>query len=175
MVEHKKRSAVLYWAMVGLCLFVMTLGQPCTASAWPGQVVKVHDGDTVTVRNAEGELYRVRIYGVDCPEMKQKWGEEAQDMTVSLLGGKTVQVIAVNRDKYKRHVAGIILLEDMLVLQDVLVSAGLAWVDNRFCKIDACKLWILHQADAQKAKRGLWSDSAAKAPWDWRREQRKKR
>lgn len=175
MLEHKKYSSVCYCFLFGLCLYAMTLGLPRTANAWSGQVVKVHDGDTVTVRNDAGETYRVRIYGVDCPELKQKWGEVAHDMTVSLLEGKNVQVISVSRDRYKRQVAGIILLEDMLVLQDVLISAGLAWVDMRFCKIDACKLWIMHQTDAKKARRGLWSDRAAQAPWDWRREQRKKK
>lgn len=156
-----------------LCMSLLLL--PHDAAAWPGKVVSVHDGDTVTVRNDKGQLYKVRIYGVDTPELKQQWGEEAQAMTLSLLEGKTVEVIAVSHDRYKRQVAGIILLEDMLVLQDVLVSAGLAWVDNRYCKIDACKLWILHQTDAKKARRGLWSGSDPKAPWDWRRENKKKR
>lgn len=172
MSGHKGRTVALG---VGIVAMVLALLLPHIACAWSGEVVSVHDGDTVNVRTPEGEKYRVRIYGVDCPELQQPWGDVAYDMTASLLADKTIQVIDVSRDKYKRRVAGIILLEDMLVLQDVLVSAGLAWVDMRFCKIDACKLWLLHQIDAQKAKRGLWSNSAAQAPWDWRREQKKKR
>ncbi len=48
------------------------------ALAWPGEVISVHDGDTLTVRNEHGHAIKVRLYGIDCPEMEQrgKWGAQ---------------------------------------------------------------------------------------------------
>lgn len=125
--------------------------------AWSGTVINVHDGDTLQVQNDSGKIYKVRIYGVDCPELKQPRGDEARRMTSNLLKGKTIHVIPINQKSYGRQVAGIVLLEDMLVLQDVLITAGLAWVDTRYCKLAVCQQWIIHQQDAQSVEllRGL--------------------
>ena len=84
--------------------------------------------------------------------------------------GKTVQVIPAQKARsYKRVVGGIVLLGDMLVLQDALVSSGLAWVDDRYCKLAVCDLWRLHQREAKAAGRGLWRDKSPVPPWTWRR------
>ena len=67
---------------------------------------------------------------------------------------------------------GIVLLGDMLVIQDALVSAGLAWVDDRFCRLPVCDLWRLHQREAKAARRSLWADEAPVPPWTWRKMKR---
>lgn len=156
-------------------LFVLL---PVSALAWSGVVVAVHDGDTLKVRDPQGKLRKVRIYGVDCPELKQPFGKEARAMTERMVMGKTIEVIPAQKTSYKREVAGIVLLSDMAVLQNVLVSVGLAWVDDRYCKLAICDLWRMHQTDAQSAipPRGLWADSEAISPWSWRkaRKQEKK-
>lgn len=48
----------------------------------------------------------------------------------------------------------------LTVLQDALVTAGLAWVDGRFCKADICSDWLVHQREARADGRGLWGDPA---------------
>lgn len=146
---------------------------PTQALAWTGEVVSVHDGDSVTVRRADtGKTAKVRIYGVDCPELGQPYGDKARDLTARVLLGKTVQVIPAQKARsYKRVVGGIVLLGDMLVLQDALVSSGLAWVDDRYCKLAVCHLWRLHQREACEAGRGLWKDESPVPPWTWRRKE----
>ncbi|MGV7096303.1 thermonuclease family protein [Desulfovibrio sp. QI0434] len=115
----------------------------------------------------------IRVYGVDCPELGQPYGAEARDMTTKLLNGRRVEIIpAQTRKSYKREVAGVVLLDDMIVLQDTLISDGLAWVDDRFCHMAVCDSWRQHQADAKAAKRGLWSVENPTPPWTWRRLQR---
>lgn len=143
---------------------------PVAAQAWPGDVLTIHDGDTVRVQSADDKAVSIRVYGVDCPELGQPYGAEARDLTVRLLSGKRAEIIPAQTGKsYKREVAGVVLLEDMMVLQDALISAGLAWVDNRFCKMAVCDLWRQHQADAKAARRGLWSADSPIPPWTWRR------
>lgn len=156
--------------MIRVVLLLALLCAPACAQAWPGDVLSVHDGDTIRVQPADGKAVSIRVYGVDCPELGQPYGTEARDLTAQLLLGKRVEVIpAQSRKSYKRAVAGVVLLDDMIVLQDALISAGLAWVDNRFCKMAVCDLWRQHQADAKAARRGLWSADSPIPPWTWRR------
>lgn len=156
--------------MTRVVLLLALLCAPAVAQAWPGDVLTVHDGDTVRVQPANGKAVSIRVYGVDCPELGQPYGTAARDMTAQLLLGKRVEIISTHsRKSYKREVAGVVLLDDMIVLQDALVSAGLAWVDNRFCKMAVCDLWRQHQADAKAARRGLWSADSPIPPWTWRR------
>lgn len=142
------------------------------ALAWSGTVVDVHDGDTITVKDTRGKRHKVRIYGVDTPELKQSYGPEARAMTARLVMGKVVEIIPAQKGKsYKREVAGIVMLDALVVVQDVLVSTGLGWVDDRYCKLPVCDLWRMHQADARDADppRGLWMEKEAVPPWEWRR------
>lgn len=158
--------------MIRIALFcLLLLSVPAHVFAWSGTVVSVHDGDTITVEDAQGKRHKIRIYGVDSPELAQNHGAEARDMTARMVMGKVVQVIPAQKGKsYKREVAGIVMLNAMVV-QDVLVSTGLAWVDDRYCKLQICDLWRMHQADARGAEppRGLWADEEPIPPWKWRR------
>lgn len=148
----------------------MFLCAPTFAQAWPSDVLTVHDGDTVRVQPAEGEAVSIRVYGVDCPELGQAYGAEARDMTAQLLKGQRVEIIpSQKRKSYKREVA-VVLLADGSTLEDALVSAGMAWVDGRYCKQRPdCDQWRQLQADAKAARRGLWADDSPIPPWTWRR------
>ena len=147
---------------------LVMLSFPAVCWAWSGQVVEVHDGDSLRVRRDDGEVVKVRIYGVDCPELGQAFGSDARELTVQLVLGQSVEVVPTGqRSSYGREVA-IVRLESLTVLQDALVTAGLAWVDGRFCKADICAEWRVHQEDARVDGRGLWGDPSPMPPWTWR-------
>lgn len=148
---------------LGLLLF------PAACGAWSGQVVGVHDGDSLRVRRDDGEVLKVRIYGVDCPELGQLYGNDARELTAQMVLGQRVEVVPTGqRPSYGREVAVVVLLERRSALQVALVTAGLAWVDGRFCKADVCTEWRIHQKDARAEERGLWADPAPVPPWTWR-------
>lgn len=164
-----------------LCALALLLVFPATAHAFPAEVLSVYDGDSITARRVgpvrkKPDKIRVRIYGIDCPELGQPYGNEARELTARILDGRTVEIVPAQKGKsYKREVGGIVLLRDMLVIQDALVSAGLAWVDDRFCKLPVCDLWRLHQREARAARRGLWADESPVPPWTWRKMKRQQR
>ncbi|MDE7370584.1 MAG: thermonuclease family protein, partial [Desulfovibrio sp.] len=143
-------------------LLLAVLFGPTPAHAFPAEVLSVHDGDSITARRVGAQQqkpHKVRVYGIDCPELGQPFGEEARALTAQMLKDKTVEIVPAQKGKsYRREVGGIVLVKDMLVIQDALVSAGLAWVDDRFCKLPVCDLWRLHQREARAARRGLWTD-----------------
>lgn len=165
-------------SLLGKIILLPLILCAATAHAFPAEVLSVHDGDSITARRVgpvRQKLLKVRVYGIDCPELDQPYGTEARELTARVLNGKTVEIVPAQKARsYKREVGGIVLLGDMLVIQDALVSAGLAWVDDRFCKLPVCDLWRLHQREARAAGRGLWADPAAVPPWTWRKMQRTK-
>lgn len=150
---------------------LMLIFAPSLAFAWSAKVVYVHDGDSIhVVRNDTGERVRIRVFGVDCPEIGQQYGIEARDLTRSIVDGQQIEVVPTGqKPSYGREVAGIIILNKLVVLQEALVSSGLAWVDGRYCKSSVCDQWRIHQKDAKSARRGLWEDDNPVPPWTWRR------
>jgi len=66
----------------------------CTSArgdTWSGEVVRVHDGDTITVVRDKTRV-RVRLRGVDAPEKGQPFGRDARQLTSKLVLGKQVRV-----------------------------------------------------------------------------------
>lgn len=105
-----------------------TLAEPVPASApqdRPRQTVLhgsayVVDGDTLVIRNT-----RIRLFGVDAPEMQHPFGQKAKWALVSLCKGKTVRAEVIEEDSHGRIVARC-FLEDGRDLSAEMVRLGLA-------------------------------------------------
>ena len=65
--------------MCRLMLFLLTA--PALAADWQGQCINVADGDTITVLTAENQQVKIRLYGIDCPESGQDFGNRAKQFT----------------------------------------------------------------------------------------------
>ncbi len=148
-----------------LLVFASTLSLLLSALAadFTGRVVGVSDGDTITVLH-DGKAERIRLHGIDCPEKRQAFGNRAKQFTSNLVFAKTVTVQILDRDRYGRTV-GVVLLPDGRSLNHELVRAGLAWMYRRYTNDQS--LSDLEE-EARLARRGLWADSHAVPPWEWR-------
>lgn len=125
--------------------------------------IKVADGDTIKVRLDDDSVENVRLYGVDCPEKRQPFGERAMEFTKDMVLGKTVNISPVTTDKYGRTVAWVYV--DGKCLDKELLKAGLAWHYKEYAKEK--ELAILEE-EARAKKIGLWQDSNPTPPWEWR-------
>ena len=156
-------------SIIGLLLAGALVSQVCGAGAgknFAGQVVAVLDGDTVEVLK-DGIAVRIRLFGIDCPEKKQAFGQRAKQFTSGMIFGQEVTVREKGHDRYGRMV-GEIFLEDGRSLNHELVRAGMAWWYRQFSPKDAV-LEALEKA-AQAKKLGLWSDPNPIPPWNWRKQ-----
>lgn len=129
-------------------------------------VIGISDGDTIKVLQ-DGVSKRIRLWGIDCPEMEQAFGTRAKQFTGDLAFGKTVTLHVYDVDHYGRQVAEIIL-PDGRNLNREIVRAGFAWWYRQYAKQDT-ELESL-EAEARAAKRGLWADKDPMPPWDFRRD-----
>lgn len=161
-LENKRPCGAVF--LIVLCLLLLPHG----AMAWPGLVVGISDGDTITVLRDSQEQVKIRLYGIDCPEKRQAWGSRATQATGRLCAGKVVDVQEADIDRYGRTVA-IVTLPDGRTLQEGLVEEGLAWVWPRYCKLPVCQEWAEVEVKAREGKAGLWRDADPVPPWEWRR------
>ncbi|MGV8959528.1 MAG: thermonuclease family protein [Stenotrophomonas sp.] len=130
-----------------------------------GQVVKVADGDNVTVLHNR-EQVRVRLGSIDAPEKRQAFGTRSQQHLSSLVFGKTVRVEEDGKDRYGRTI-GVLYLDRSNVNRQ-MVDAGMAWAYTGYVKD---KAMLLYEFKARMTRTGLWADDHPVAPWQFRREE----
>lgn len=154
-------------------LIVFLLSLPVNADQLlKGRVVGVSDGDTITVIQANKKQVKIRVYGIDTPEMSQDFGKRAKKFTSGMVYRKNITAIPMDMDKYGRTVA--LVYVDGKCLNEMLIENGYAWVYTKYCKDDSCKLWKLKEQVARNNNMGLWADSNPIPPWDYRKSNRNK-
>ncbi len=90
-----------------------------------GKVVKITDGDTLYVLDANYKEHKIRLSGIDAPERKQAYGLASRKHLVSIVAGKQVTVEYQERDRYGRIVGKVLLDGIDACLEQV--KAGFAW------------------------------------------------
>ncbi len=147
----------------------LALQVPAIAADYNATVVSVPDGDSINVLHGT-QKERIILFGIDCPEVGQEYGQEARNFTDKSCYKKIVG-ISVSGTDAKGRVIAVVNLPDGTNLNQELVKQGLAWWSDKYAPNDTA-LKQLH--DAAKAGRvGLWS-SANKpiAPWLFRNGQK---
>lgn len=147
-------------------LLLLLLLHPTAERAEVASVTQVIDGDTLIVRNTQGQTQRIRLYGIDCPESRQAWGREAAEATRRITFQKFLDVVVLYQDRYGREVAMIYLPEGGTV-QEALLTQGAAWLAPKYCKRPECREWLQFERRARSARRGLWDNPQTVPPWEW--------
>ena len=129
-----------------------------------GLVVKIADGDTLTLLTGSNEKIKVRLAGIDTPERKQPFGSEAKQALSKLVFQKKALIEVETKDRYGRTV-GIVFVDGQNINYE-LVKQGMAWVYRKYTNDE-----ILYELEAQAKtkKTGLWADAKSIAPWSWRK------
>jgi endonuclease YncB( thermonuclease family) len=135
--------------------------------SYTARVVSIADGDTITVLNADNRQIKIRLYGIDCPERKQPYGNRARQAIAKAVMGQTVNIHPMSTDRYGRTVA-LVAAPGREMLNTWLVKQGLAWVYERYCGADICDRMRQLEREASAKRKGLWADQGAVAPWQWR-------
>ena len=154
---------------IALLLPLGILAAPRLAAAeFSAVVTGVHDGDTLTVLSGERSI-RIRLSGIDSPEMNQPFGDDARSFTAELALGATVTVIEDRIDRYGRLIASVVL-PDGRNLSHEIVAAGFAWWYRPLSPGN--RILAKLESDANQNGRGLWAVAEPAAPWEWRKQPR---
>lgn len=155
-------GAACVWGLSGLLLWpVATLA----GEAYAARVTRVFDGDTVWVTPQAGGPYRkLRLDGIDAPEICQRGGEAARDRLAARVLRQVVWVQEGAADTYGRGLARLQHQGDDI--NRWLVDSGMAWAyqwrvgEGPYARV---------QALAQKARRGVFAKADVETPRDFRR------
>jgi endonuclease YncB( thermonuclease family) len=143
----------------------------CGEQIFAGAVVRVADGDTITVRVGD-ENVKVRLAEIDAPERGQPWGKRAKQALLDKVGGRDVEVSWRFTDRYGRRVG-----HARCGGHDVnreLVREGHAWVYRHWM---SDRTLLDDEQYARDGHVGLWSlpENERVPPWEWREAQRASR
>ncbi len=169
------RRAVLF-----LFAFVVLLGASVPSCASPrtveGEVSRVIDGDTVALTTREGTKLRVRLYGIDAPEVRhektagQPYGKEAKEALTALALGRRVTVEIVDIDVHGRTVG--IVHRSGVDINLEMVRNGYAWAYRRYLSAPYASRYIDAEREARGRRLGLWKDANPGPPWEFKRRNR---
>ena len=137
-------------------------GPAPTASVTWWRCIGVTDGDTFTCLDTAGKQQKVRISEIDAPELGQPYGRNARDKLAELVFGKSLAVIPI-----RSTADGLVICKVSVDGKDIgreMVVAGAAWTEPQ-----SESPLIKDQQDAQKGKRGLWSEASPTPPWEFRK------
>lgn len=133
--------------------------------------LEVVDGDTIK----QGKV-RIRLYGIDSPELKQqcedkkgkKWncGQVAKTRLYQTIYGKQVLCKTKGKDRYKRNLA--ICYVDGTDVNEHMVREGLAESYSQYND-----LYDLAEEYARSNKKGIWSGEF-ESPSEYRKKKNKK-
>jgi len=171
-LEPMRRFAYkLRWCLAMVVLAGCQQEQVATddsAESQTGEIVGVYDGDTCTLLVGEEE-YKIRLEGIDTPEMDQAFGKRAKQALSGYIFGEQVTARLSGQDRYQRHLGTILLDGQNVNLQ--MVKDGCAW---HYKKYSSDEMLAQAELDARAARRGLWKNGDAMPPWDWRSKGSKK-
>lgn len=146
----------------GIALAFLVL--PAVAFALDGLVVKIQDGDTLTVLVAQQQI-KVRIASIDAPELEQPFGQRSRQSLADICHQKQASVAPAGHDRYGRTIGEVVC--DGVPAGSEQVRRGMAWVYVRFATAGSTLYQL--EAEARIAQRGLWSATSPTPPWGYRR------
>jgi endonuclease YncB( thermonuclease family) len=165
-------------AILGGLLTAVLLALPLPASSAPvlqGKVVRVSDGDTLVVQVDPNRQEKVRLVGIDTPEMAQApWGARAKAFTERLALGKVVRLESdvQPRDQYGRLLAYAYIGKTFINYE--LVRQGYAMLLTYPPNVAHVDAFTQAQKLARAEGKGIWNskDGLKQSPRDFRREKR---
>ena len=133
-------------------------GPPAGAT---GRITRVIDGDTFEIATV-CRRYRVRLKGVDAPELGGRDGDDARQWAAARLAGRAVTWSAVGVDTYGRFL-GDVHLEDGTFVNAEVIRQGQARANTAF-PFENLELFQGIEQEARSAERGIWGRRARTAP-----------
>jgi endonuclease YncB( thermonuclease family) len=168
--------------VVLLSLFLFVASSHAAASVLEGTVVKIADGDTITVLDSNKEQHRIRIAGIDAPEKKQAFGNASGKRLGELVARKEVRVEFNKHDRYGRIIGKVWVKPPdcptcgmTLDVGLAQITTGMAWWYRKYANEQSPEdqgRYEFAEQEAKAKKVGLWQDKNPQSPWEFRRTSR---
>jgi endonuclease YncB( thermonuclease family) len=149
-----------------LLVAFLLFARPALADSFTGRVVRIADGDTLTVL-VDRTRVKIRLTEIDAPESGQAYGQRSKQSLTDLCAAKTAHVQWFSKDRYGRTLGRVTC--ESVDANTEQVRRGMAWVFDRY--VTDLSLYKV-QEQARAARVGLWADAHPVSPWEWRKARR---
>jgi micrococcal nuclease len=152
---------------------------PAPIAPFPAIALTVESGDALVVRHARSQrVERVRLEGIDAPELGQPFGSAAAGALSARVSGASLVVSATAREadgslrgwlcpatepyfaRWSYPACGPASSVNL-----ALVRSGDAWASPGSA---TAAVFTVAQTDARSGRVGLWADPGPVPPWQWR-------
>ena len=124
-----------------------------------GQVLRVIDGDTITIITGTQQRKKIRLFEIDTPERDQPWGRQASRALSTKVMNKSIVAKVSGVDRYDRVIAEIFVGDRNI--NHEMVAEGHAWAYRRY--LENRRLLELERT-AKESGLGLWGFSTDPIP-----------
>ena len=146
-------------------LTFLLISVPTFCDLIPAKIVRVIDGDSVHVKKNESDYFVVRLFGIDAPELDQRFGRRSKKYLEKLTLNQSVKIQLFTKDNYGRQLA-LIFDKAGRNINLEMVQSGYAWVYQHY---NPDPKWLGLQEQAKNGQLGLWQRSKPIPPWIFRR------
>lgn len=182
MIRTSAAISSFFAAVAGMLILASGTGVvAATLNVLNGKVVVVIDGDTVVVREDNGQRRDIRIAGIDAPEIRQAYGTRSRQHLIELAYGKRVSVSWYKLDRYRRTIGHVYVMRpencrpsacsQMLDVALAQIEAGLAWHDKEHLTeqpVEDQQRYAHAERQARLRRLGLWAQIRPLPPWQYR-------
>jgi micrococcal nuclease len=140
------------------------------SNSFTGRVVEVIEGDLISLVKADATKVKIRLAGIDAPEIGQAFGDKAKKLlSEKLLDQKVTVILRGSGDRGGAAIGSVYF--GVRWINSEMVEEGMAWClkasppeldssDNR--KVAKC------EETARTGKVGLWATKDPVPPWEYR-------
>ena len=166
-----------------ILLITAFIASVCHGEIMEGRVVRIVDGDTLVVLDADKIQHRVRLTGIDTPERGQPFGNRAKQNLARLAGGQGARIDWYKKDRWNRLIGTVWIQSPDTSCQEEecpktldagmsQITQGLAWHFKRYAHEqpeEQREQYSFAEYEARAKRVGLWSDPHPIPPWEWRK------
>jgi endonuclease YncB( thermonuclease family) len=156
--------------MRALAFSLLILSPGPVLADYSGRVIHVHDGDSLTLLD-HGKKVRLRLAGIDAPELAQPYGWKSLRSLSKICRGKEASAVERGKDDDGRILAAVTCVGEGGEKTDAnaeQVKKGLAWVFRTYLPLGS-PLYEF-ETSARLLQKGLWKDKDPVPPWEWRKQ-----
>src|SRR5215831_5335598 len=154
-------------------LLLTLCGLSARGEVLEGRVVAITDGNTLTLLDNNRHQHKIRLAGIDAPELSQPYGTRSRLRLSNLAFGKDARADCYNVDRYGGDVCTVYVHGKDIGLAQL--NAGLAWWYRKYAHEQLPRDRMSYESAEDRAaadRLGLWQDKNPTPPWEWRQEHR---
>ncbi|AGX86884.1 thermonuclease family protein [Candidatus Symbiobacter mobilis] len=163
---HQVVASIAVLALPVVFFAVLFHAAPLAAETVAAKALRVADGDTLWVQ-VDRTPRKIRLLGIDAPELCQSGGVVARQALWNRVKGKTLRIDIRTYDDYGRDLAYVFVDgAGGYNVNAAMVRDGMAWAARWRGKV---REFGAEEALARKERRGIFAEANPEWPYDFRK------